>query len=103
MEIRDWISGGGLQRRKSFVILLALVGAALGYLYHQKQEKRFSSAAWLQVIHHGSDPRVENMLAERNLADAQYVITSNKLLKPCYEKHNLASWQHCEGRVPMMQ
>ena len=100
MEIRDWISGGGLQRRKSFVILLALVGAALGYLYHQKQEKRFSSAAWLQVIHHGSDPRVENMLAERNLADAQYVITSNKLLKPCYEKHNLGELATLRGKSP---
>ncbi len=91
---------GFLQRRKSFVILLALVGGGLGYMYFQRQVPRYRSAALLQVIHHNSDPRVESLLAERNLSDAQYVITSRKLLLPCYEKHNLSELESLRGLAP---
>lgn len=80
---------GFLNRRKSFIILLAIVGGGLGYLYFQRQTPLYSSGALLQIIHHNSDPRVESLLAERNLSDAQYVITSRKLLEPCIESHSL--------------
>ena len=88
---------GFLQRRKSFIILLALVGGGLGYLYFQRQIPRYRSNSLLQVIHHNSDPRVESILAERNLSDAQFVITSPKLLEPCFEKHNLRELKSLSG------
>lgn len=88
---------GFLQRRKSFVILLAIVGAGLAYLYFQRQIPRYSSRAMLQVIHHNSDPLVQNLMAKRNLADAQFVITSPKLLKPCIEKHELLELETLRG------
>ncbi|MEQ9406325.1 MAG: polysaccharide biosynthesis tyrosine autokinase [Fuerstiella sp.] len=88
---------GFLQRRKAFVILLAMVGAGLGYLYHERQTARYSSTALLQVIRHGSDPRVESILAEQSLADAQFEITSRKLLEPCYEKYGLEKLSTLSG------
>ena len=91
---------GFLQRRKSFIILLSLVGAGLGYVYFQRQVPRYSSAALLQVIHHSSDKRVENIMAERNLSDAQFVVTSRKLLEPCIEKHNLSQLETLRGLSP---
>ncbi|MCA9050626.1 MAG: hypothetical protein KDA89_17935, partial [Planctomycetaceae bacterium] len=80
---------GFLQRRKAFVILFALVGVGLGYLYFERQTPQFSSSALLQVIHQNADPRLENLLAERNLSDAAFVATSQKLLQPCVEKYDL--------------
>ena len=88
---------GFLQRRKSFIILLSLVGAGLGYLNFQRQVPRYTSSALLQVIHHSSDPRVENIMAERNLSDAQFVVSSRKLLAPCIEKHNLSQLETLRG------
>lgn len=88
---------GFLRRRKAFVILLSMVGAGLGYLYFQKQIPRYSSAALLQVIHHSSDTMVENLLAERNLSDAQFVISSRKLLEPCVKNNNLTELETLRG------
>lgn len=88
---------GFLSRRKSFIILLAIVGGGLGYLYFQRQTPLYRSTALLQVIHHNADPRVEGLLAERNLSDAQFVITSRKLLEPCYETHNLSQLSTLSG------
>lgn len=88
---------GFLRRRKAFVILLAMVGAGLGYLYFQKQIPRYNSSALLQVIHHNSDPMVENLMAERNLSDAQFVISSRKLLEPCITNNNLGDLETLRG------
>lgn len=76
---------GFLMRRKAFIIALALLGAGIGYLYYRRQDPRYSSTASLQVIHHGTDPRVENLLAEKSLSDAQFEVTSRKLLEPCLQ------------------
>lgn len=88
---------GFLRRRKAFVILLAMIGAGLGYLYFQKQIPRYNSSALLQVIHHNSDPMVENLMAERNLSDAQFVISSRKLLEPCITNNNLGDLETLRG------
>lgn len=88
---------GFFQRRKAFIILLAIVGAGLGYLLFERQEKLYSSSALLQVIHHNSDPMLESRLAERNLSDAQFVITGELLLSPCYDKHDLGRLQTLRG------
>lgn len=88
---------GFLRRRKAFVILLSIVGAGLGYLYFQKQIPLYRSSALLQVIHHNSDPRVENLMSARNLSDAQFVVTSNKLLDDSIANHNLAELPTLRG------
>lgn len=88
---------GFLRRRKAFVILLSMVGAGLGYLYFQKQIPRYSSSALMQVIHHNSDPMVENLMAERNLSDAQFVISSVRLLEPCVRNNNLLELETLRG------
>lgn len=74
---------GFLQRRKAFVIVLAMLGALVGWVYYKRQAPRYSSTVSLQVIHHGTDPRVESLLAEQSLSDAQFEITSRRLLEPC--------------------
>lgn len=88
---------GFLRRRKAFVILLSLVGAGLGYLYFQKQTPLYRSTALMQVIHHNSDPRVENLMAARNLSDAQFVVTSVKLLEDAIVNHNLSELPTLRG------
>jgi len=88
---------GFLSRRKAFIIVLALIGAGLGYLFFQRQTPLYSSTALLQVIHHSTDPMVESRLAERNLSDAQFVVTSRKLLAPCYDNHNLSELPTLRG------
>ena len=88
---------GFLRRRKAFVILLAIVGAGLGYLYFQKQIPMYRSSALLQVIHHNADPAVENLMSDRNLSDAQYVVTSNKLLEDAILNHNLSELPTLRG------
>lgn len=91
---------GFLSRRKSFIILLAIVGAGLGYLYFQRQTREFKSTAMLQVIHLGTDPMMQNMVAERNLSDAQFEITSYKLLTDSIANHDLLSLTTLRGLGP---
>ena len=88
---------GFLRRRKGFVILLAVVGTALGYVNFLQKIPRYSSDALVQVIHHNADPRLDGLLAGRNLVDAQYVITSETLLDECYENHDLGELATLRG------
>ncbi len=88
---------GFLRRRKGFVILFAIVGTALGYFNFQHKIPRYSSSVLLQVIHHSSDPRLDSLMAERNLSDAKYVLTSSSLLDLSYENHGLGELRTFRG------
>lgn len=88
---------GFLRRRKSFVILLASLGVGIGYLMFQRQRPTYSSSAWVQVVHRNGDPRVQTMLAEQDLSDADYVIKSPRVLGAAFEKHNLAQTATLRG------
>ena len=90
---------GFLRRRKSFVILLAAVGAGIGYLMFQRQVPQYRSDAWVQVIHRNADPRLKTMLSEKDLSDADYVIKSPKILRAAYEKHNLSQLATLRGKT----
>ncbi len=59
---------GFLRRRKSFIILLGLLGVGVGYLIFKKQNPVFRSTTRVQVIHQSSDPRLQTMLAEKDLS-----------------------------------
>ncbi|RLS34821.1 MAG: hypothetical protein DWH78_10850, partial [Planctomycetota bacterium] len=64
---------GFLKRRKSFVIVLGLLGVGVGYMMFQRQVPAYRSSSWVQVIHRNSDPRVKSLLAEKDLTDSDYV------------------------------
>ena len=80
---------GFLRRRKSFIIVLAILGTGIGYLTFQRQIPRYRSSSWVQVIHRSADQRLDNLLAERDIIDAGYVIVSPSVLVPAVEKHSL--------------
>lgn len=78
---------GFLSRRKSFIILLALVGAGLGFLLHEKQTKIYQSTATLRVIRGSTiDKRVSDLMAEQSLSDSNFVVQSPKILEPAIAK-----------------
>lgn len=80
---------GFLKRRKSFVIVLGLLGVGVGYMLFQRQVPQYRSSSWVQVIHRNSDPRVKSLLAEKDLNDSGFVIKSPKVLSVAYQKHRL--------------
>jgi capsular exopolysaccharide synthesis family protein len=80
---------GFLRRRKSFILVLAILGTGAGYLMFERQVPRYRSAALVQVIHSSADPRLENLLSERDLSDAPFVIASPTVLAPAVATHKL--------------
>ena len=89
---------GFLRRRKSFVLLLGICGAIVGYMMFQRQIPKYQSVAWVQVIHRNADPRMKTMLAEKDLYDADYVIKSPKVLEPAFTKHALSQLSTLRGQ-----
>ena len=88
---------GFLRRRKSFIILLGIVGVGVGYMMFQRQIPQYRSNAWVQVIHRNSDPRLKSMLAEKDLSDSDYVIKSPKTLSAAYQNHRLGELATLRG------
>ena len=88
---------GFLRRRKSFVIVLGLLGVGVGYMMFQRQVPQYRSGSLVQVIHRNSDPRVKSLLAEKDLTDADYVIKSPRTLGAAYKNHGLSELASLRG------
>ena len=101
MNLEDQEAGldvwGFIKRRKSFVILFALLGTALGYMLFHRQIPNYRSSALVQVIHRHSDSKLDGMLSDRDLLDAAYVISSPSILIPAYSKHQLSQLSLLSG------
>jgi len=80
---------GFLRRRKSFIIVLSMLGCGIGYMLFQRQIPIYRSSALAQVIHKNSDRQMAMLVTERDLTDASFEITSEGLLRPAIEKHRL--------------
>lgn len=89
---------GFLSRRKSFIILLSLVGMGLAYLWYEQEPMIYRTSAQLQVIYRGGNMGLYGLLMERNdLEDAQYVVKSPMILQAAFEKHELRNLQLLAG------
>ena len=88
---------GFLRRRKSFIIVLSLLGCGIGYMMFQRQVPIYRSSALAQVIHKSSDRQIAMLVSERDLTDATFEITSEGLLKPAIEKHRLSELSLLRG------
>lgn len=81
---------GFLNRRKSFIILFALLGIGVGYLLFNREVPLYRSDALVQVIHRNSDPRLRSMIAEKDLTDADFVIKAPRTLEAAIRNHQLS-------------
>lgn len=87
---------GFLRRRKSFVILFALMGVGIGYLLFNRELPVYRSDALVQVIHKFGDKRLGTLIAEKDLTDADFVIRSPRTLEAAYTNYDL-------GKLPTLQ
>lgn len=92
---------GFLRRRKSFLIVLAMLGTGIGYMLFQRQVPIYRSAALVQVIHRNADRRMDILVSERDLKDAAFEITSPSLIAPAYEKNQLGELTLLQGFSPI--
>ncbi|MEO2035731.1 MAG: hypothetical protein ABGZ35_26935, partial [Planctomycetaceae bacterium] len=76
---------GFFQRRKSFLIVLAVLGAGLGYLLFQQKISQYRSVARVEVIQRVSESILQGLLGKDMLADAMFVIPSPDVLGPAYD------------------
>lgn len=89
---------GFLRRRKSFVIVLSMLGCGIGYMMFQRQTPIYRSSALAQVIHKNSDRQMAMLVSERDLTDAVFEITSEGLLRPAIENHRLTELSLFQGQ-----
>ena len=88
---------GFLRRRKSIVLVLAVVGAGLAYFAFQQQSPQYRSFARLELISRASERRFDGVMGEDMMDDATFVIPSPHVLTPAYENHNLAELDTFQG------
>ena len=92
---------GFLRRRKSFIIVLAMLGTGIGYMMFHRQVPIYRSVALVQVIHRNADRRMDILVSERDLKDAAFEITSPSLIAPAYEKNELGKLTLLQGLSPI--
>lgn len=88
---------GFIRRRKSFVILFGLLGTGVGYMMLNREVPQYRAEAMVQVIHRQSDPRLRDMMAEKDLTDAVFVLKSPRTLSAAYKNHGLSSKSTLSG------
>ena len=88
---------GFLRRRKSFIFVLAVVGAGIGYLLYQQQVPVYQSIARLEIINRVSDRFSEGMIGKDMHEDAEYVIPSMDVLGPAFDENSLSELESCRG------
>ena len=92
---------GFLRRRKSFIIVFAMLGTGIGYMLFDRQVPIYRSTALVQVIHRHADRRMDILVSERDLKDAAFEIKSPSLIEPAYEKHQLSELTLLQGLPPI--
>ncbi len=88
---------GFIRRRKSIVIVLALIGAGLGYFLYQQQVPLYRSYVRIEIIHQASDRLFDGLLGDDVLEDATYVIPSSDVLGPACERLQAARLKTLQG------
>lgn len=88
---------GFIRRRKSIVIVLAIIGGGLGYFLYQQQEPRYRSFARMEVRQQASERTLDEVLGEDMLEDALFVIPSPEILQPAFKKNRLTDLSTMAG------
>jgi len=88
---------GFIWRRKTVILMLAVVGAGLGYFLFQQQVPRYRSSARMEVIQSVSDRVFGQFLGDDMLADAMFIIPSPDVVGPAYQKNSLKDLETFRG------
>ena len=88
---------GFIRRRKTVILVLAVVGAGLGYFLFQQQVPRYRSSARMEVIQSVSDRVFGQFLGDDMLADAMFIIPSPEVVRPAYQEYSLKDLETFRG------
>ncbi len=88
---------GFIRRRKSIIFVLAIVGAGLGYFLYQQQVPLYRSSARMEVSHSASERIFDDLMGDDMLENAMFIIPSPDVLRPAYQKHQLAELDTFHG------
>ena len=91
---------GFLRRRKAFVIVLAMLGTGIGYMMFNRAVPVYRSASLVQIIHRFADQRMNILVSDRELMDANYEIRSPTLIQQAYTKYKLGELKTLGGLTP---
>ena len=90
LNVTDFNVTDFLRRRKSIILVLAVVGSGLGYLLYQQKSPIYRSTARLEVIHSASQQIFKELMGDGMLENARFIIPSPDVLRPAYRKNSFA-------------